>query len=400
MNRSREGSEDRPALLGGRPVRPEGPPVWPGANAAVEEALRRAAAAGLWGRYHSEQSEALSAELAEFFQVPHVLLCASGTLAVEAALRACGVGAGDEVLLAAYDYEGNFLSVHAVGAVPVLVDVTALSWQLDAELLAAAASPRVKAVICSHLHGGIVDMPAVLELARQRGWYVIEDAAQAIGGQLQGRRLGSWGDIGVVSFGGSKLVAAGRGGALLCHEARLAQRLRLWLRRGPQEWAALSELQAAVVRPQLEQLPARTAQRAARAARLQAALAPFPALRRLAPPETPQTQPAFYKLGWDYDDAAFGLSRAHFLAALQAEGIALAPGFRALHLHRSPSRYRAATPLRHATAAHHRCVLLHHPVLSGSEEDVLQIAQAVAKIDRYRQELAALPLPAPALSQD
>ncbi|MEJ5277561.1 MAG: perosamine synthetase, partial [Thermogemmata sp.] len=136
------------------------------------------------------------------------------------------------------------------------------------------------------------------------------------------------------------------------------------------------------------------------AARLQAALAPFPALRRLAPPETPQTQPAFYKLGWDYDAAAFGLSRAHFLAALQAEGIALAPGFRALHLHRSPSRYRAASPLRHATDAHHRCVLLHHPVLSGSEEDVLQIAQAVAKIHRYRQELAALPLPAPALSQD
>jgi dTDP-4-amino-4,6-dideoxygalactose transaminase len=313
-------------------------------------------------------------------------------LAVELALRACGVGAGDEVLLAAYDYEGNFLSVHAVGAVPVLVDVTASSWQLDPEQLAAAASPRTKAVICSHLHGGIVDMPAVLALARQQGWFVIEDAAQAVGGQLHGRRLGSWGDVGVLSFGGSKLLCAGRGGALLCHDPRLAQRLRLLLRRGPQEWAALSELQAAVLRPQVAELPARTARRATHVALLHEALSRFPGLRLLAPPATDQTLPAFYKVGWDYDAAAFGLSRDHFLAALQAEGIAVAPGFRALHLHRSPSRYRTASPLPQATQAHHRCILLHHPVLIGHPDDVLQIPQAIAKVYRHRQSLAALPL--------
>lgn len=400
MNRSQNRSEEWPALLGGAAVRPEGPPLWPGPNPAVEEALRRAAAEGLWGRYHSEQSEALQAELAAFFQVPHVLLCASGTLAVELALRACGVAAGDEVLLAAYDYEGNFLNIHALGAMPVLVEVTASSWQLDVEQLAAAASPRTKALICSHLHGGIVDMPAVLALARQRGWYVIEDAAQAPGGQLAERPLGSWGDIGVVSFGGSKLLAAGRGGALLCRDPRLAQRLRLLLRRGPQEWAALSELQAAVLRPQLQQLPALTARRAQRAAFLQQALAPFPGLRLLAPLNSPSILPAFYKLGWDYDAAAFGLPRTHFLAALQAEGIAAAPGFRALHLHRSPSRYRTASPLRHATDAHHRSLLLHHPVLSAHLDDLHQIPQAIAKIYRHRQPLAALTLPTSAPAEE
>ena len=392
MNFNPDPSEDLPALLGGTPVRPEGPPEWPPPHPAVQQALIRSAAARLWGRYQSEESQALATALAEYHQVSHVLLCASGTLAVELALRACGVGPGDEVLLAAYDYEGNFLSVHAVGAVPVLVDVTASSWQLDPEQLAAAASPRTKAVICSHLHGGIVDMPAVLALARQQGWCVIEDAAQAVGGQLHGRRLGSWGDIGVLSFGGSKLLCAGRGGALLCQDARLAQRLRLLLRRGPQEWAALSELQAAVLRPQLAELPAQTARRAAQVALLNQALAHFPGLRLLAPPATDQTLPAFYKVGWDYDPEAFGLSRDHFLAALQAEGIAVAPGFRALHWQRSPSRYRTVSPLSQATRAHHRCVLLHHPVLISHSDDVLQIPQAIAKIHRHRQKLATLPV--------
>ncbi|MDW8241588.1 MAG: aminotransferase class V-fold PLP-dependent enzyme [Thermogemmata sp.] len=237
MQHTGEATEERPALLGGKPVRPEGPPSWPPPNAEVQAALIRAAQQGLWGRYTSEEADALTEELASFFQVPHVILCASGTLAVELALRACGVAAGDEVLLAAYDYEANFLNVHATGAMPVLVDVTAHDWQLDPEQLLKAASPRVKAVLCSHLHGGIVDIPAVLAVARSRGWLVIEDAAQAPGGRLGGRPLGSWGDIGVLSFGGSKLLCAGRGGALLCHDARLAQRLRNLLRRGPQEWA-------------------------------------------------------------------------------------------------------------------------------------------------------------------
>lgn len=385
--------DDRPALAGGTPLRPMGPPEWPGADAEVEAALRRAAARGLWGRYHSEESAALIAELAAYHQVPHVLLCASGTLAVELALRAGGIGSGDEVLMAAYEYEGNFHSVHAVGAKPVLVDVTPDSWQLDPQRLAEAASERTRAVICSHLHGGFVEMPAVMELARRRGWLVVEDAAQAVGGRCWGRLAGSWGDIGVLSFGGSKLLCAGRGGALLCRDDRLAQRLRSLLRRGPQEWAALSELQAAVLRPQLRRLETDTRYRSHHVALLRQGLAPFPAIRLLAPSSSSHCQPAFYKVGLDYDAESFGLPREHFVAALQAEGIAVAVGFRALHIQRSPSRYRMSAPLTHAENAHRRCVLLHHPILRAHPGDVLQIVQAIDRIYRHRSVLASLPLP-------
>src|SRR5687768_2946673 len=98
-------------------------PPWPPDDPDVLIALRAAFADGSWGRYHGGHVERLEARLAEFHDVPHAVTCASGTLAVEVALRAVGVGRGDEVILGAYDYESNFLSVHAIPATPVLVDV-------------------------------------------------------------------------------------------------------------------------------------------------------------------------------------------------------------------------------------------------------------------------------------
>jgi dTDP-4-amino-4,6-dideoxygalactose transaminase len=98
----------------------------------------------------------------------------------------------------------------------------------------------------------------------------------------------------------------------------------------------------------------------------------------------PNSAPAFYKLGFRYDPAAFGLSREVFVKALRAEGIAFDAGFKALHVGRSPSRFRAAGELPHATDAHNRCVALYHPVLSGATSDVQQVADAIAKVYRYR----------------
>src|SRR6185312_16077629 len=152
------------------------------------------------------------------------ITCATGTLAVEAALRALRVGPGDEVVMAAYDYESNFLTLHALGAKPVLVDVHPANWQLDAAKLEAAFSPQTKAVICSHLHGGLVDMPAVMALTRKHGIGVVEDAAQAPGATVEGKPAGTWGDVGTLSFGGSKLLTAGRGGAMLFRDAQIYQR--------------------------------------------------------------------------------------------------------------------------------------------------------------------------------
>lgn len=376
--------DDPPALLGGPPVRPAGPPPWPPADPEVRAALVAAIDAGEWGRYHGPHLAGLEAALAAFHRVPHALTCASGTLAVEAALRALKVGPGDEVILAAYEYESNFLTVHALGAKPVLVDVAPGNWNLDPAGLEAAFSPATKAVVCSHLHGGLVPMREVVDLARRQNVGVVEDAAQCPGATVQGRLAGTWGDVGTLSFGGSKLLSAGRGGALLTRDPQLSQRARLWLHRGLQQWAPLSELQAAALRPQLAKLSAATAYRAAMVGQLAAALPPS-----LVPFENAVTdsQPAFYKVGLRYDADAFGLSRDLFVKAVRAEGVALDAGFSAPHVGRSPSRFRAAGDLPHATAAHAGCVVLHHPVLSGTSADIAQVAEAVAKVHRHRAAL-------------
>ena len=208
------------AVEGGTPVIPPGPPDWPKNDPLVWNALNAAYQSGDWGRYAGHSVPKLSEALTRYHQVDHVLPCCSGTVAVELALRAVGVKAGEEVVLAAYDFPGNFRAVEAVGAHPVLVDIDAATWCLDPQQLACALSPDTKAVIVSHLHGGLANMRVLCELARESGLAVVEDACQAAGAVAQGRRAGTWGDVGVLSFGGSKLLTAGRGGALLTNDPR------------------------------------------------------------------------------------------------------------------------------------------------------------------------------------
>jgi dTDP-4-amino-4,6-dideoxygalactose transaminase len=374
-----------PALLGGTPVRPQGPPEWPQADEAVLHALQAAYRDGTWGKYHGGHVERLEQALAACHAVEHALTCGSGTFAVELALRALRVGAGDEVLLAAYDYPGNFLGVHAVGATPVLVDVHPDNWNLDPARLDEAAGPAARAVIVSHLHGGVVPMAEVWGFAQERGLAVIEDAAQAAGAVVQGRRAGAWGDVGVLSFGGSKLLTAGRGGALLTRRADVHQRARVLLHRG-NAVCPLSELQAAVLQPQLARLDERTVHRARSARLLADRLAGVPGLLPFVN-HVQESIPGYYKMGFRFDAAAAGLGRERFMAALRAEGIALDAGFRALHRGRSPTRFRKGGRLTEADRAHEGVVVLHHPVLLEGPAAVEEIARAV---DRVMAHAAAL----------
>src|SRR5262245_55615363 len=133
-------------------------PPWPPDDPDILAALRAAFADGSWGRYHGGHVERLEARLAEFHNVLHALTCASGRLAVEVALRAVGVGPGDEVILGGYDYESNFLSVHAIGGTPVLVDIHRDNACVDPATVAAGIGSRTKAIIATHLHGGLVPM--------------------------------------------------------------------------------------------------------------------------------------------------------------------------------------------------------------------------------------------------
>lgn len=373
-----------PALLGGTPVRPEGPPVWPQPDPDVQAAIASAVASGMWGHYHGEHVSALESELVQFHGISHTITCASGTLAVEAALRTLRVGPGDEVVMAAYEYESNFLTLHAIGARPILIDLSSTNWNLDPNRLTAAITPQTKAIICSHLHGGIIPMREVMEIARKHGVGVVEDAAQAPGAMVQGKPAGTWGDIGVLSFGGSKLLTAGRGGALLFSDPQLHQRAKVWLHRGLQQWAPLSELQAAALRPQLRKLRQATLARLERVQELigsGSVLATVPGLVAFTNLAA-DSVPGFYKVGFQYNPTAFGLPRELFIKALRAEGIAFDIGFKSLHIGRSPSRFQASGTLTQASAAHERCVLLHHPVLSATAADRVQVAEAVAKVYR------------------
>lgn len=375
-----------PALLGGAPIRPQGPPAWPFPDEEILQALTAAYRDGSWGKYHGRYVERLEARLAEYHGVAMALTCGSGTFAVELALRALKIGPDDEVILSAYDYGGNFLSIHALGAHPVLVDVEPQAWNLDPGRLPGAVGPASRAVIVSHLHGGIVPMPEVMTFAQAHGLRVIEDAAQAPGALIQGKPAGTWGDIGILSFGGSKLVSAGRGGAFLTRHHDLAQRARRWVNRG-NHVCPLSELQAAVLLPQLGKLDERNALRARNVALLREHMRDLPGIRLFAPGRAGD-EPGYYKLGWQYDAGQAGLPRTRFAAALRAEGIALDEGFTALHRGRSPRRFRQAGSLAEADRAHEGALVLHHPVLLGTPADIEEIARAVRKISEHIERLA------------
>lgn len=380
--------EEKPALLGGAPVRPQGPPDWPLAEPEAAAALDQALRDGTWGKYHGPAIAALEEALRAFLDVEHVLTCGSGTYAVELALRTLGVGPGDEVVLGAYDYPGNFLTVHALGALPVLVDLSPNTWNLDLDGVAAALGPKVKAILVSHLHGGLVPMRRLMDLARSRSVGVVEDAAQCPGARVDGRRAGTWGDVGTFSFGGSKLLTAGRGGALAFRNGTLLQRARTRHLRGNLV-CPLSELQAAVLLPQLLQLDARNSRRRESVDALVVGLRNLPGLVPLGP-VSPGEEPAFYKVGMRFSADDFGLERDRFTEAVRAEGIALDAGFPAAHVGRSPRRYRAASELVEATRAHREAVVLHHPVLLEGEAGVAEILHAVAKVHAHRRILGGI----------
>ena len=375
-----------PAILGGEPLRPEGPPGWPLPDPEVMEALERAYRDGSWGQYRGQYVNQLRDELAGYLGSEHVETCSSGTVAIEIALRGAGVQAGDEVILSAYDFKGNFVDVLALGAAPVLVDLLPGNWCLDPAQLPEAVTDKTKAIIVSHLHGGVVSMPEIMEFADEHGLAVVEDAAQMPGSLVHGRRAGTTGHVGVISFGGSKLLSAGRGGAFFTDDSRIAQRAKLHCQRGNDAFP-LSELQASVLLPQLGKLDKRNRARSGSVLRLTDSFGDESGLNIFRNPAS-NSEPGHYKLGFQYDPAAFsGLGRDLFAKCLRAEGIAMSPGFRSLHAIHAASRYRPVGDLPVAEAADAGVLVLHHPVLLGEHEDLLQIIQAV---ERIRSHAAAI----------
>jgi dTDP-4-amino-4,6-dideoxygalactose transaminase len=373
-----ESAQDVLAIHGGPRAFGDVRPEWPIADEAVRAAIEQALADGSWGRYHATHCEALAAELARRHATEFVALCCSGTFAVELALRGLGVGAGDEVIVAGYDFPGNFRAIEATGARPVVVDVEPGGWLLDVEQLPKATSATTRAVIASHMHGGMADMPRIVEAARRLGLRVVEDACQAPGASVGGSPAGSWGDVGVLSFGGSKLLSAGRGGAILTRDPEVHQRAKVFCQRGNHAFP-LSELQAAVLLPQLAMLDERNRQRRAAVERLLAHTTGLQGLRPQAKGAT-GAEPSYYKLAWRYvPEAMSGRPIEQFVVAAQAEGLPLDTGFRGF-TKRGERRCRKVGTLDHAQRDASATLLLHHPVLLAGEADLDRLAQAMAKV--------------------
>ena len=359
-------------------------PQWPPADDEIRDALEAALHDGSWGQYHGRHSEALVENLSEMFDSQHVLLASSGTIAVEMALRGVGVKAGDEVLLAGYDFPGNFRAIEAIGACPVLGDINPANWCLDLKALESLAkaeaksASKVRAVVISHLHGGLAPMQRITELARRQGWAVVEDACQAPGARVDGRVAGSWGDVGVLSFGGSKLLTAGRGGAMLTNNQAIMQRAKIFADRGNNAFP-LSELQAALLGPQLSKLAFRNQKRRDAATLL------VDQLRQktghLVPLEHQvNDQPVFYKVAWRYQPPGPEVvTREELIVACQARGIPIDAGFRGF-AERTKRRCRKLSELPHSRAAARRTLLLHHPVLLQEEEKIRQVANTLGEV--------------------
>lgn len=268
-------------------------------KAEIDGATRRVYASGQF--ILGAETEAFEDEFAQYLGVEHAIGVNSGTDALHLAIRALGIGKGDEVITVPNTAVATVSAIEMAGATPVLCDVRQDSMTMDADSFASVISDRTRAVIPVHLFGQAAELDAIIGIARQYKLAVIEDCAQAHGAKYQGQRVGSFGDIAAFSFYPTKnLGGYGDGGAVVTNDARLAEKVKLlrqygWRSRYESEIAGvntrLDELQAALLRVKLKHLDDWNAARRERAA-LYTELLPH---KRVAPPaEMPYGEHVFH----------------------------------------------------------------------------------------------------------
>jgi len=271
--------------------------IRPEIDQAIERVLRRG-----WFIL-GEEGEAFEAEWAAYCGLAHAVGVGNGTDALQLALRAAGIGPGDEVIVPALTATFTALAVSMTGATPVFADVDPARYTLDPAAFEAAITARTAAVIAVHLYGCPADMAPLVAIARQHHLLVVEDAAQAHGARYQGARVGGLGDIAAFSFYPSKnLGAYGDAGAVVTDDAALAERVRM-LRHGGQRGtyehellgtnSRLDEIQAAILRTKLLHLDAWNERRRSIAARYNANLG---ACGQCTPPAAPDGVEHVYHL--------------------------------------------------------------------------------------------------------
>ena len=194
-------------------------PSWPHYEADEIEAVAEVLRSGKVNQWTGPDVKAFEAACAKRFGTPYAVAVANGTVALEVALRALGVGRGDEVIVTPRSFFASAGCVPFVGAIPVFADIDLNSQNMTAASIAACITPKTKAIIPVHLNGWPCDMPEIMELARAHNLLVIEDCAQAHGAGVDGKSVGSFGDAAAFSFCQDKIMSTGgEGGVVLFRE--------------------------------------------------------------------------------------------------------------------------------------------------------------------------------------
>jgi dTDP-4-amino-4,6-dideoxygalactose transaminase len=347
------------------------------ARAEIDAAVARVLTSGTY--IHGPEVAGFEAELATYLGVTGAAGVANGTDALELALRAVGVGPGDQVVTVANTVTATVAAIRAVGAEPLLVEIDDATMLLSPaaleRALAADSARRIKAIVPVHLYGLMCEMPAILRLAQAHGAKVVEDCAQSHGSTFDGRKAGTFGDAAAFSFYPTKnLGALGDAGAVVSQHAAIVARVKSLRQYGWQTRyvadehgrnSRLDELQAAILRARLPRLDVENAHRARLAAAYRAGLAGTP----LRLPD----EPAGRGHTW-HQFVVRSLAREALKAHLAAEGVhcgVLYP----VPVHHQPA-YRSAVSLPVAERA---CAeVLSLPLHAGvTEGDVARVCAAV-----------------------
>jgi len=371
-------------------------PKWPIATTQELKLIREVLESNQWGGWNEIVSRFEQA-FAAFQHCAFGVSAANGTLALEMAMEAAGIGPGDEVIVPAISFISTATAVSRAGATPVFVDIEPYSFNIDPERVAAAISPRTKAILPVHFGGPPADMDRIMALAAAHGLKVIEDAAHAHGSEWSGRRAGSFGVASAFSFQNGKVMTSGEGGILLTNDAELAERARSFANQGRRTGQGffhhftlasnfrLSALQAAVLVAQLERLPAQIELRRQNEELLRRQVGELDGLRwQQAPPQV-NTHSHYLLLG-RIDEARFGRSRDEFCRALLEKGVPCTP-FYPHTLYQNPL-YRQGgcrvEPCPVAEACVRDAFWIPHRVLMADEATIREVASIIRDL-RGRQ---------------
>jgi perosamine synthetase len=280
------------------------------------------------------------AKFAEQCNARYGIACANGTVAMHLAMATLGLEPGDEVIVPTFTMIATLNAVTYCGATPVLVDCEPDYWQMDVAQVAAKITPRTKAIVPVHIYGHPVDMDPLMELARQHGITVIEDAAEAHGAEYKGRRTGSLGDAAGFSFYGNKIITTGEGGMITTNGremARLAWNLRdhafsterhFWHKFVGFNYR-MTNLQAAVGLAQVEQLDSFVAARRSHAAEYNCRLWGIPGIT--TPPQAEWAKNVYWMYGILVDKTQYGMSRDQLRQVLADNGVETRTFFIPMH---------------------------------------------------------------------